>query len=228
MPATIRQIVEDSTELIGEVAGVGVQTYTEDQLRNHAIRGFNLLFKKNAWEQYRKWFRLSLDGTLGVVSTDSFESVLDFEDFIGVYRDAETKKLPILPKGFNPYTISGTQVNFYTSLHVTDANYAKRRLQFYPTTSVGFVNILARVYPLTAPETQFDWEDTFYLDRDLLVYATSFMALIVNSLNADAAATCKSLMEGRYADIIAGLSDHPIPISTNPTIPRAWGEAPYP
>lgn len=224
MPATIRQIVDDALQYVGEVAGAGTQQFSDDRMFKDAIRGFNLVFKKYHWHQYRKWFRLQLDGVLGIVSTDAFEQVIDFEDFISVHRDTEDNQLPILPKSRNPYTITGTQVRFWTGLHVTDTNYVKRKLQFFPVTATGFVNVLARVYPLVPPALEWDWEDTMYFDKDLLVYATAFATLIGDDLNAGAANAAKSLMEMKYDDIVKGLAGHPIPLNNAPPIPNTWGE----
>src|SRR5262245_60049344 len=120
MPATIRQVVDDALELVGEVAGSGVQMFGDDRMRKNAIRGFNMLFKKYPWHQFIKWYRLELDGVLGVVKTDSFEQVKDFEDFFHVSRDGETNQVPIWPRHGNPFAggiIGGTQLRYWTSLH---------------------------------------------------------------------------------------------------------------
>lgn len=226
MPATIRQIVDDATRVIGEVAGIGVQTYAEDDLFKHAVRGFNLVFKKRHWEQYRRWTTVVLDGTTGVPTTDAFEQVIDFEDFIAVHRAGEERPLPVLPKGKNPNTLTGTRPIYWSSLYSTHAHFDKRKILVFPATSTGSIDVLARVYPLVPPAISFDWEDIFDFDRDLLVYATSFAALIGDALNADAAETMRTLMEMKYKDIVNGLSSHPVPIYTHTGIPNQWSERP--
>lgn len=223
MPATIAEIVSDAQGIIGEVAGVGVQQYGEDRLFEDVVRGFNMLFKKYPWHQYRKWFRVELDGALGIPDTDTFDQVRDFEDFVAVYRDAIETPLPILPLGTNPYTLGdGTVPLFWTGLHHTDANYTGRRLQVYPVTSEGFINVLAKLYPLVPPATGFDWQDTLYLDKDLLAYAAAYMTLIGDALNAEAANTVKQFMDARYNDITNALSDHRIPLKGRRGLPTEW------
>jgi hypothetical protein len=224
MSATIRTIVDDSTELIGEVAGVGVQQFDDDVLFRHAIRGFNLLFKKEHWANYRQWFTVVLDGTTGVITTDTFEQVIDFDDFIAVHVADDPKALPALSKNINPSTIKGTRPRCYTSLPVTHANYVERKLKIYPILATGSLDIHARVYPVAPPALDWDWEDTMYLDKDMLVYATAFMALIGNSLNPDAANVCKELMEMKFNTITAGLAGQPIPIEGDSSIPTQWSE----
>lgn len=224
MSATIREIVNDALGIIGEVAGAGVQEFSEDRSMADAIRGFNMLFKKYHWHQFRKWYSITLDGTLGIPTTDSFERVIDFEDFMSITRDKEDVPLPILPKTKNPSTVSGTQVRYWSSMHVTDANYKKRKLQFYPFTAVGIVNVQARVYPQPASALNWDWNDILYLDRDLLAYGAAYATLASDDLNPNAAEIVKGLMESRFKDIIAGLADHRIPIEQREPIPSQWYE----
>lgn len=222
MPATIRVIVDEALELVGEVAGVGVQQFSDDRMFHDAIRGFNMMFKKRFWEQFSGWTRVTLDGVTGVITTDAFETVIDFEDFRAVHRAGERSPLPILAKAYNPFTITGTQSLCWTSLRATDANYVKRKLQIYPLAAVGSLDVYARNYPLTPPALQWDWEDTMYLDKDLLVNATAFATLIGDSLNPEAANVAKNLMEMRYANIISALGNHPILIGSEPNIPNQW------
>lgn len=221
MSATIRQVVDAALEVVGEVSGAGVQTYSDDRMFGDCIRAFDLLFKKHYWEQYCQWFQLTLDGTQGVVNSDAFEYVRDFEDFQNVYRDGNPNPLPILNASRNPYTsdiVNGTTVRFWTSLHVTHTHYAKRKLQFYPKASTDIVNIRARIYPVN----EWGWDDVIYLDKNLLVYATAFFTLSSDDLNPNAADTQRQLMEITFDDVMDALGRHPIVVSGNVGVPTEW------
>jgi hypothetical protein len=61
MSATVAQVRDDALTIIGEVAGTGVQTYSEDRVKRDVVRSFNLLFKKYNWDQYSDWLHLELD-----------------------------------------------------------------------------------------------------------------------------------------------------------------------
>jgi hypothetical protein len=224
MAATIRQVVDDALACVGEVAGPGVENYSEDRMFRDAIRGFNMLFKKRPWEQYRGWTTVTLDGTTGVITTDAFEQVLDFEDFIHVYRGGTEEEVPILPMQTNPNTlnVNDARILFWTSLRVTHTSYVTRKLQFYPVTSIGTADVLARHYPLVPPALEWDWQDIMYLDRDLLAYACAFMTLMGDDLNAGAAQVVKQLMDMKYKDVNDQLSKHKIPIAGRPGIPQQW------
>lgn len=226
MTDTIREIVNKATKYIGEVSGTGVQAFGDDQLFDATVRGFNRLFKRRNWNHYTKWYQLTLDGVLGVVSTDAFEKIRDFEDFIAVYRDGEINELPHAPTRLNPYTLTGTRVRYWTSLHVSDANYNKRKLQFYPKASTDTINVVAREYPLDTFAEEWDWDDVMYFDSDLLMYSASYEALVGDDLNAAAASVAQTAMEDRFKLIMGALADHPIPIRGGSDIPRDWFVAP--
>lgn len=225
MASTIRQIVDDALNVLGEVTGAGVSTYSEDRMMADAIRSFNLLFKKYHWPHMLEWFRVQLDGTLGIVPVNTFLYVKDVEDFFAVYRDGETRPMPSISKNINPYSLTGTALIGWNFLPITDTNYDNRYLQFWPKTSTAYVNVVARVYP-KANGVPWDWADEMPLDHDMLVCGTAYMTLSSDDINPSAADAQRSMMEMRYRDILAALSDQPLPIRGNTTIPNDWFTCP--
>lgn len=226
MSATIRQIVDEATKLVGEVAGVGVQQYDEDNFFDNTVRAFDTLFTKYRWPQYRKWFRFELDGTLGVINdADGLAQVRQYEDIIAVYRDGLETPMPVFPGGMNPYQnrlAAGSQALYWDSLHVSDANYEGCKLQFYPKTATGFINVWTMLYPLLPEQEGWAWSDVLYLDRGLLVYATAFATLSGDDLNPEAKNVCEGMMNERYGDIMNNMSEQPIPIKTRDDVPSRW------
>ena len=224
MSASIREIVDAALTVVGEVSGPGVQMYEDDRMMEDAVRAFNMMFKKYPWQQYLQWFRVQMNGTTGRTVEQPFAQVKDFEDFIAVHYDGSAQRLPIAPTRMNPFAlgVSGGRVMFWTSLNATDPDYVKRKLLFYPATSTGFINVLARIYPLIPPKIQFAWDDVFHLDKDMLVYATAFMTLSGDDLNAGAADVIRNMMEMKYKDITAALGGHPIPVRGDASIPYYW------
>ena len=224
MSATIREIVNDALTVVGEVSGPGVQMYEDDRMMADAVRAFNMMFKKYSWHQYLNWYTVTLNGTTGKIVEQPFEQIKDFEDFIAVHRDGCAQRMPIAPTRLNPFsmTATGAYPMYWTSMNATDTDYPKRKLLFYPATSKGKINVLAKVYPLLPGKTQFDWQDTFYLDKDMLVYATAFMTLSGDDLNAGAAEVIRNMMEMKYRDITASLGSHPIPVHGDSSIPFEW------
>jgi hypothetical protein len=181
------------------------------------------MFKKYYWPHMMEWFRLQLDGTLGIVPSNSFQYVRDIEDIYAVYRDGEKVPLPTIPKSINPYALgSGTSPIYWGFQPVTSATYTHRLLQFWPKTSIGYVNVLARVYPRTAGQSWVD-ADTMDLDHDMLVCGTAWHTLASDDINPGAQDAQRNMMEMRYKDIIAAFSNQPIPLSGNTSrIPNQW------
>jgi len=224
--ATVDQIKDDALTLIGQVAGPSTQAYDDDRMMAEVVRSFNLLFKKYPWHQYREWIREELDGVTGLISSaTAFADVLDFEDFVSVHFDGSPTPIPILPKTINPYSIgAGSRVRYWTSLSARNPLFASHRLQFYPLDATDFVNVLAKVHP--HPTGEWDWDDPIYLDKDMLVYGCAFMTLVNDDLNANAAETCKQMMEMKFRDIVGAIGGHIIPIEEASGIQYEWNETP--
>jgi hypothetical protein len=224
MSETVREVVNRALAIIGEVAGSGVQTYSEDRVRNDVIRAFDLFFKKRFWHQFSKWFTVTLNGTTGIISEDVFERVRNFEDFLAVHRHGQQFPLPILKQDNNPNVLTGTTVLYWTSLDDGSPYYIRRKLQFYPVTATGQVDVYVRLYPLIPPQTDFDWEDRLNLDAAMLADCAAYFSLAQDDLNANAAESCRAMMEMRYRDVVAGIARHPIPFLYSTSVPMQWRE----
>ncbi|SRR5258706_9344081 len=211
MSATIRNIVSDAQEIVGEVSGPGVQMFSDDRMFNDTIRAFNMLFKKYNWRNYCDWVQLTLDGVNGIATTDELQYVLDFEDIIAVRRDGSQTELSVLPRGVNPFqqNLQSTGApRYWDSLNVRDANYLKKRIRVWPKQATGKIDVHAKFYPVL--NDAWDWQDTMFMDRDLLAYGTAYATLSSDDLNAAAADMCKNMMEMKYKDIQSQLASHAI------------------
>lgn len=222
MTATLRQIVDDAQTIVGEVSGAGVQTYGEDAMMQDAVRAFNLLFKKYDWDQYMSWLRLELDGTTGLVTTNVLEDVLDYEDIRAVHRDGDRNALAMLPKSYNPYSSSntGTGIRGWSALSAAHALYATKKIIIQPVTSIGFINVHCKIYPYAVDDLS--WDSTFYLDKDMLVYATAFMTMVGDGLNPDGADLARNFMESKFNDITNALAGRTMSLSGGSHIPSEW------
>lgn len=222
MTATVGEIMEDAADMIGEIAGSGSQTFGEDRMRKDVARCFDMLFKKYPWHQYRRWFNLQLDGTLGIVTTNELEHVRDFEDIFFVGKHGNSQPLPIAPFSLNPFTMgTSTSLRFWSALHVDHANYATRKLQFYPMTATDSVDVGCRLYPNLAGG-QWIETDTMYLDRHLLMWGTVFMTLMGDDTNPGQAELAKNMMESRFRDITGQFADQAISFVGGSDIPTDW------
>lgn len=217
---TLGTVVQRAIEVIGQVAGTGVQVYAEDQMLRDAIRGFNLVLKKYNWPHYCTWRTFTLDGVTGKdVGAGQFTDVRDIDDLISVHRANEDTPLAILSPDTNPNRLSGTAIYFWNFLPVSDADFAAKRIQVWPKTATGSLDVNVKVYPTGT----LDEDTTVYLDEDMLVYGVAMVSLMGDGLNGPAAKTCQDLMEMRFNDIMNNLGKHPIAVrGGGPGIPNTW------
>ena len=117
--------------------------------------------------------------------------------------------------------MSGSTVQYWTALPATDANYVKRRLQFWPKEATGVVQVQARVYP-----TSIDWDTLLEIDKDILVHGTAFQKLIGDDLNPAAAEAQRILMEMRFEDVTTALAKRPIAVTGGSSVPLDWYQQP--
>jgi hypothetical protein len=207
--ATVRQIVDKAIALVGEVAGAGVAMYSEDLMRDNAIRAFDMLFTKYNWDEFIEWTQFNLDGVLGFAPAGTFDFVRNFEDFLGFYKNNNTYQIPMLNKSTNPYSLNGLQAQFWSSLPAKSPDFNDRRIQFWPKASTGLITAALKVYPID-PAIDWDWGDDMILDPALLTHGVAYVSLANDETNAGAADMQRGLMEDRYADIMAKLADRPI------------------
>lgn len=218
-------IVQEAQTIIGEVAGPGVQIYSEDQTYAALQRAFELVFIKRPWEQYCRWAQYTLDGVTGkVTDPDPFGDVVspDLSDFIYVGRADEQRPLPLLNNRINPLTLTGTYPRAWTSLPVSDPDFLKKRIMIYPQASITPINVKVRIRPQTFHDV-----DVIYMDRMLMVFGTAWQVLDFDGTNAGAADTVKQLFDLRYRDIEHTLADQPLEIATGYGIPNEWFVNPY-
>ena len=221
---TAREIVTGVQTVIGEVAGAGVQLFTEDALLAHLQRTFNLVFIKYPWKRYTASTTITLDGVTGRCTEEKpFEAVRGEEDIIGVYRENEGRQLPMAPARINPKSLgSGNKVMYWTEIPVSEvADFQNKRLQFYPLSSVGFVDVTYRLHP-----GRFVWESKIYIDQDLLEYGTAWQALEDEGTNPAGAGKAQTLFDLRWRDLMKAFGDHPNRIVRGDRIPTQWHEPP--
>jgi hypothetical protein len=68
--STLSQLIVRTADRLSMVAGTGVQTYAEDRIAEMIQHKFDVLFDEVFWPQFLSWAKLTLDGTLGLVTTD--------------------------------------------------------------------------------------------------------------------------------------------------------------
>lgn len=198
-------VVQNTIKKIGEVSGTSVQTYSEPRVQTDVKSIFELAFRKLWWPQYMQWFEVALDGTLGVVTGD-LTTIRRVEDIRAIFPERSDKPLPMMPKGRNPFNLSGTTVRFWESILAgsTSPNYTTKKVQFWPKAATGNLKIHARIFPTIVDAT------ILYIDNDALVNGAAWSILEAEDINPNAAATCRELFEEHFVTIKKAWADQPI------------------
>lgn len=201
---TFATLVQRAIKVIGEVDGTSVQTYSQPRVEEALRQIFDLAFRKSWWDQYCFWYEVALDGTLGLISTDSLTSVKDFRDVKAIIPENQDRALPRLPYGVNPFNLTGSTVMYYEPLINSHPSFAGRMFQFWPKTAVGNLKIRARILPTLVDET------IMYLDTNMLVNGAAWMILEDEDINPNAAQLRKTLFNEFFESIQKNEADQPI------------------
>lgn len=229
MGVLVSTVITDAQQELGEVDGSGVQLYSEDHILQRLRRTFDLIFKKRFWDEYFKWYTVTLAGSGGLISDNSLQYVKDFDDIKVIFRDGERQPLPRLPRTLNPYTLTGTTPLYYESLSaVSDLANITKRIKVWPLAATGTLIVGAREYPnVVGPGEPIVPATTLYLDRTLLVHGTVWQCLASEGLNSEDTQKHKELFDLRYRELIKNLAKQPIATSNpNSNIPSDWFVSP--
>ena len=227
MAKTIREIVTDAQECLGDVPGAGVQTYADDRMFRDCIRAFNMFHKKYPWDQFTSWSLVELDGITGKITEDTFQHLKDFEDIFSVFPENRNFEIPVLDRRRNPQSLKGTSALFWTALPTIDPDYQFKRIQIIPPTTSGKVVVCWRHYPrfydASGKQQPWVWEDVMDLDEDMLVHAVAWMTLSNDDINSGAAQDQQSLADDRFEEITTSLARRKLtPASTGGGVPYNW------
>lgn len=206
---TKTQLVQDIIASIGEVEGTSVQTYAEPRVDVMLEQIFGIAFRKHWWPQYMVWYERTLDGTLGLV-TSNINTILDIRDIRVIIPAGQEKAIPQLPPFKNPFNITGTRPRYFESLPVTNASFANKLVQIWPKTATGDIKIHARLYPTITADT------VLYLDDKLLVNGAAWLILDDEDINPNAATNRERLFNEIFANIMKDYGELPIEYSACP------------
>ena len=164
MAATLRDLINRTSIRLSQVYGSGVQIYAEDRLAEMIQHKFDVLFDEAFWPQFSDWYAWTLDGTLGVVTTDLTDILKRLEDIDVIYLGSTITKVTKLPSTVNPFTLNGTQ-----AVHYTSGPSLAKPFKVVPATATGTLHVHAR----TKPDT-FDLDDEVDFDDQALILGAAY------------------------------------------------------
>ena len=211
--ATLNQLIDRVADRLSMSGGVGVQTYAEDRIAEMIQHKFDVLFDEAWWPQFLDRATWTLDGTLGIVTTDISEQVKRFDDIRTLYPTNSNRSLSKLGSGLlNTQLLNGTTPIYYEALGPSSAYVATRIFRVLPLTSVGTIEAQFR----TKPDT-FAPEDTINFDDQALILGATFDYLEDDGTNQNATQKFQLLFEARVKQLKNNLNSGAVLLDSVPS-----------
>jgi hypothetical protein len=216
--STLTQLVTRTADRLSMVAGTGVQTYAEDRIAEMIQHKFDVLFEEVFWPQFCTWYEWTLDGTLGVVTTDLTDILKRFEDIQVIYPDSSNSALTKISNlTTNPYTLAGTTPIHYEALGATFSNKTTKVFRVWPLASTGNVILRIRTKPATFTAT-----DEIDFDDQALILGSVFDYLEDDGTNPNATQKFQLLFEARVKQMKNTFNNGPISLDPVTSIPTSF------
>jgi len=216
--ATLSTLIDRIADRLSMVAGTGVQTYAEDRIAEMVQHKFDVLFEEVFWPQFLTWATWTLDGTLGVITTDVTELLKRFEDIRVVFpENSNTPLTKISAITTNPFELSGTTPIHYESLGPTASNKVTRVFQIWPKTSTGDIIVQYRTKPDTFVST-----DEIDFDDQALILGAVFDYLEDDGTNPNATQKFQLLFEARVKQLKNTFNSAPISLDPGTALPTTF------
>jgi len=216
--STLTQLVTRTADRLSMVAGAGVQTYAEDRIAEMIQHKFDVLFDEVFWPQFLTWAEWTLDGTLGVVTTDLTDLVKRYEDIRVIFPENSTTPLTkISALTTNPFELSGTTPIHYESMGPGASNKTSKVFQIWPKASTGKIIIQYRTKPDTFVAT-----DEIDFDDQALILGSVFDYLEDDGTNPNATQKFQLLFEARVQQLKNTFNSAPISLDPVTALPQTF------
>jgi len=215
---TLTQLITRVADRLSMVSGTGVQIYAEDRIAEMIQHKFDVLFADVFWPQFCTWATYTLDGTLGVITTDLTELIKEFDDIQVIFPEKSNRSLTKLSQlTNNPFLLSGTTPIHFESLGPTDTNKTTKVFNVWPKTATGDLNIRFR----TKPDT-FVGSDTIDFDEQALILGATYDYLEDDGTNPNASQKFQSMFEARVRQLKDMFNSGPIALDSETARPETF------
>jgi len=216
--ATLAQLIARTADRLSMVSGTGVQVYAEDRIAEMIQHKFDVLFDEVFWPQFLTWATWTLDGTLGVVTTDLTDLVKRFEDLRVVFpENSNTALTKVAALTTNVFTLSGTTPIHYEALGPAASNKTTRVFNVWPKGATGNINIQYRTRPDTFVTT-----DEIDFDDQALILGATFDYLEDDGTNPNATQKFQLLFEARVKQLKNSFNSAPISLDPVTALPQTF------
>jgi hypothetical protein len=217
--STLAQLNTRVQARLSMASGTGVQTYAEDRISEMIQYRFDTLFEMRWWSQFFTFATYTLDGTLGVVTTDLTDLIKRYDDLAVIYVTDSNKPLTeVTMTKRNVLLLAGTTPIQFSGLGPTDANKTSRVFQIWPKASTGTIEVGFRTKPDTfAPSDVVDFDD------QALILGATFDYLEDDGANPNATAKFERMYRDRETQLLRNYDSGPISLDPSAALPQTFG-----
>jgi hypothetical protein len=216
--STLTELITRVEDRLSMVSGQGTQIYAEDRIAEMIQHKFDVLFTEEFWPQFCRWAQYTLDGTLGVITTDLTSLVKDVEDIQAIFHNTNSSPIPKLnPSTVNPFGLSGARPLHYEGLSTSFTNYASRVFHIWPHTATGILTMRYRTKPDTFVAT-----DEIYFDDQALILGAVFDYLEDDGTNSNATQKFQAMFEARVMQLKDSLNSGPLSLDPAAGLPATF------
>lgn len=202
---TMADLITKVEQRLSQVAGPSVQRYAEDRIAMYIQQAFDYLFEKYDWPQFMNWISVTLDGTLGIptsnLSTMQYP-LKNFRHICNVYRSTDDTPLARLPSNINPYKIQPCV------LYYAPYNDATKVFQVWPHTATDTLYVQYKSKP-----DAFIANSIVDFDENILVYRAAYDYAEDDGSNPGMIAKLLGMYNEQLKTIVAETNDQPIPLN---------------
>ena len=216
--STLTELTTRVVDRLSMTAGTGVQIYAEDRIAEMIQHKFDVLFSEAFWPQFCTWYTWTLDGTLGIVTTDLTSILKRYEDIQVIFPENSTTAITKMSAlTTNPFELSGIVPIHYEALGPTSSNKTSRVFQIWPKSATD--DIIVRVR--TKPDT-FVGTDEIDFDDQALILGSVFDYLEDDGTNSNATQKFQLLFEARVKQLKNEFNNGPISLDPVTALPQTF------
>ena len=216
--STLTELIVRVEDRLSMVSGQGAQIYAEDRIGEMIQHKFDVLFSEEFWPQFCTWTQYTLDGTLGVVTTDLTNIVKDVEDVQVMFHNDNSTPIPKLnPSTVNPFGLGGTRPLHYEGLSSSFSNFTSSVFHIWPHTSTGTLTVRYRTKPSTFVST-----DEIEFDDQALILGAVFDYLEDDGTNTNATQKFQAMFESRVMQLKNSLNSGPLSLDPAAGLPATF------
>lgn len=213
---TLAEIIVRAERELNQSAGLSVQVYAQDTLKQKILDAFVVFFDDLTvtWKRFVGSTTYTLDGTTGHVTSNAVQDTYrQYDHITSVFPATSTYPLTSAPQNQNNTLISG-DTPLYIQHGSTDV------LKVLPITATGQIVVNGKQFPAGFP---YNPGDTVPFDALALAYYAAWEYAVDDGTNAAGAEKLRAKFENRYRQLKLNQSQEPIALNGRAReIPTGW------